>query len=101
MKRTLVCFVAVVALTLGIRGATTFSVIEASIPEMQDAMARGRLTSVELVTLYLTRIALYEHTLHAAIAINARALDEAAALDRERAAGRVRGPLHGIPVALK
>jgi len=102
MKRTLlVCVVAVAALTVVARGATSFSVLEASIPEMQDAMAKGRLTSVELVTLYLTRIALYEHRLHAAIAINALALDEAVALDRERAAGRIRGPLHGIPVALK
>src|SRR5207245_3330673 len=79
----------------------SFSVLEASIPEMRDAMAKGRLTSVELVTLYLARIALYEHRLHAAVAINPRALDEAAALDRERAAGRIRGPLHGIPIALK
>ena len=102
MKRTLlVCAAAVAALTVVARGATSFSVLEASIPEMQDAMAKGRLTSVELVTLYLTRIALYEHRLHAAIAINPLALDEAVALDRERAAGRIRGPLHGIPVALK
>src|SRR6266851_5363665 len=102
MKRTLlVCVVAVAALTVVARGATSFSVLEASIPEMQDAMAKGRLTSVELVTLYLTRIARYEHRLHAAIAINPLALDEAVALDRERAGGRIRGPLHGIPVALK
>src|SRR5256885_3581878 len=102
MKRTLlVCVAAVAALTVVARGATSFSVLEASIPEMRDAMAKGRLTSVELVTLYLTRIALYEHRLHAALAINPLALEEAAALDRERAAGRIRGPLHGIPVALK
>src|SRR5262245_35529411 len=78
-----------------------FTVVEATIPQMRDAMAKGRLTSRQLVILYLTRIALYEHRLHAAIAINPRALDEADALDRERAAGRLRGPLHGIPVALK
>src|SRR4029453_8450563 len=49
----------------------------------------------------LIRIALYEHHLHAAVAVNPRALEEAEALDRERAAGKLRGPLHGIPIALK
>jgi len=81
--------------------AASFSVVEAGIPEMRDAMAKGRVTSRELVAQYLMRIATYEHRLHAAVAINPRALAEAEALDRERAAGRLRGPLHGIPVALK
>src|SRR5205807_3688435 len=44
---------------------------------------------------------LYEDRLHAAILVNPRALEEADQRDRERAAGRIRGPLHGIPVALK
>ena len=79
----------------------SFSVVEAGIPEMREAMAKGRVTSRELVAEYLMRIATYEHRLHAALAINPRALAEADALDRERAAGRLRGPLHGIPVALK
>jgi amidase len=81
--------------------ATTFDVVEASIPQIQAAMKEGRLTSQELVRLYLIRLATYEHRVHAALAVNPHALEEAAALDRERAAGRVRGPLHGIPVALK
>ena len=74
---------------------------EASIPEMQAAMQQGRITSRQIVTHYLTRIGLYEERLNAAISINANALAQADALDRERGAGRVRGPLHGIPVALK
>ena len=78
-----------------------FPLIEATIPDMQAAMKDGRLTSRELVTMYLTRIATYEHRLHAALAINPHALEEADALDRDRAEGRIRGPLHGIPVALK
>ena len=78
-----------------------FSVVETSIPEMQKAMAEGRTTSREIVTQYLTRIGLYEETLNAAASINANALAQADALDQERAAGKVRGPLHGIPVALK
>ncbi len=81
--------------------AKPFSVVEATIPDMQAAMKAGRLTSRELVRQYLVRIGLYEHRLHAALAVNPRALEDAEALDKERAAGRVRGPLHGIPVALK
>lgn len=79
----------------------SFTVLEASIPEMQAAMSAGRITSRELVLQYLTRIALYEDKLHAAITVNPNALKEAEALDRERARGRIRGPLHGIPIALK
>ncbi len=83
------------------RAQQRFSVVEATIPQMRAAMEQGRLTSRELVSLYLVRIAMYEDKLHAAITVNPRALSEAEELDRERAAGRVRGPLHGIPIALK
>src|SRR3954467_2291574 len=78
-----------------------FTVVEATIPEMRTAMEQGRVTSKELVQQYLMRIATYEDRLHAAITVNPRAVEEAEARDRERAQGRVRGPLHGIPVALK
>ena len=78
-----------------------FTVFEASIADMQAAMKAGRTTSHEIVQQYLTRIATYEDTLHAAITVNPNALADADALDRERAQGRVRGPLHGIPIALK
>ncbi|HSW30341.1 MAG TPA: amidase family protein [Longimicrobiales bacterium] len=81
--------------------AARFDVVEATIPEMQQALAEGRLTSRELVEAHLTRIALYEERFNATIAVNPRALAIADSLDAERAAGRVRGPLHGIPVALK
>ena len=78
-----------------------FSVVEASISEMQKALASGRVTSTELVRQFLTRIGTYEPVLHAVLAVNPNALQEAERLDRERAGGHVRGPLHGIPVALK
>jgi amidase len=81
--------------------AAPFSVVEASIAEMQQAMADGRVTSRQLVEQYLRRIALYEERLNATLAVNAVALEEADRLDAERQAGKVRGPLHGIPVALK
>ena len=81
--------------------APSLDVTTATIPEMQAAMQQGRTTARAIVTQYLTRIGLYEDRLNAAIAINAVALAQADVLDRERAAGRVRGPLHGIPVAVK
>ena len=81
--------------------APRFSVVEATIPEMQQAMAERRVTARELVQQSLTRIALYEERLNAVMAVNPRALEQAEALDRERKAGKVRGPLHGVPIALK
>jgi amidase len=78
-----------------------FDVVEATIPDMQRAMEEGRVTSRELVEAHLLRIALYEERVNATISVNANALAEADRLDLERAEGRVRGPLHGIPIALK
>jgi amidase len=78
-----------------------FTVVEATIPDMRTAMEQGRLTSRDLVRQYLIRIATYEDTLHAAITVNPDALKIADERDRERAQGRIRGPLHGIPIALK
>ena len=78
-----------------------FTVVESTIPDIQARMDRGELTSRDLVAGYLTRVAMYGDRLNAAISMNPRAIAEAEALDAERTAGRVRGPLHGIPVALK
>ena len=78
-----------------------FSVVEATISDMRAAMEQKRITSRELVNQYLIRIAIYDHRLHSAITINPNALKEAEQLDRERAQGKIRGPLHGIPIALK
>jgi amidase len=80
---------------------TPFSVVEATIPEMQKAMEEGRVTSRQIVEQYLVRIALYNDTLNATVTVNPKALQEADRLDQERKAGKVRGPLHGIPIALK
>ena len=78
-----------------------FGIIETTIPELQAAMSEGRITARDLVQQYLARIAVYENLLNATITVNPNALEEAERLDRERAEGRVRGPLHGIPIALK
>ena len=79
----------------------SFSVVESTIPAMRAALNERRVTSRELVGQYLVRIATYEDKLHAALVVNRRALEAADELDRERAQGRIRGPLHGIPIALK
>ena len=78
-----------------------FTVVETSILDLRTALMEGRVTSRELVLRYLARIATYEDKLNAVITVNPGALEEAAARDRERASGQIRGPLHGIPVALK
>ncbi|PWU01282.1 MAG: amidase [Terriglobia bacterium] len=102
-KRLLLFLCAPAALLLPAqhRGKHDFTVVEATIPEMRAALEHRRVTSRELVTQYLIRIALYEDRLNAVIAVNPDALHEAEELDRERAQHRVRGPLHGIPIALK
>src|SRR5688500_2732194 len=78
-----------------------FSVVEATIPDMQKAMREGRTSSRQMVEQYLQRIALYEDKLNAVMTVNPKALEEADRLDQERKAGKIRGPLHGIPIALK
>src|SRR3954453_1890593 len=79
----------------------SFSVVEASIADMRAALETRRVTSVEIVQQYLAPNATYEDLLHAALHVNRNALREAEERDRERAAGRLRGPLHGIPIAVK
>jgi amidase len=79
-------------------------VYEASITELQSAMKAGRLRSVDLVDAYIARINAYDHAgpaLNAIIRLNPNARSEAAALDAERKGGKLRGPLHGIPVIVK
>jgi amidase len=73
----------------------------ATIPELQQRMDDGELTSVELVQAYLDRIAAVDDELGAVLSVNSAALDEAAASDQRRAEDGARGPLEGIPVLLK
>src|SRR5689334_25193902 len=101
MRAALVITLFVMAITLSAQSRPSFTVVEASIADMRRAMEQGRVTSRDLVQQSLTRIALYEDTLNAIITVNGKALDEADERDRERKAGRIRGPLHGIPIALK
>ena len=74
---------------------------EKSIPELQALMSSGQMSSRELTKAYLSRIARLNPTLGAVIETNPQAIGIAARLDGERRAGRVRSPLHGIPILLK
>ena len=82
----------------------SFELLEATIPDLQAALAAGSVTSRDLVTMYLARIDAYDQkgpTLNAISAINGQALAQADALDAERKARPLRGPLHGVPIIIK
>jgi amidase len=78
-----------------------FEIGEASIPDLQAAMASGELTSAGLVRYYIRRIELLNPLLHSVIEVNRNAICMASQLDDERRSGLIRGPLHGIPVLVK
>ena len=72
--------------------------------ELQTAMQDGRLTSVRLTERFLERVEAYDRSgprFNAVLEVNPQACEIADALDRERASGGTRGPLHGIPLFLK
>ena len=84
--------------------ARTAGLLELDLAEVSRRMADGSLDATTLTRLHLTRIVALDHhgpRLNAVIQRNPRALAEAAALDRERARGHVRGPLHGVPIVIK
>ncbi|MDR0505052.1 MAG: hypothetical protein LBG70_04510, partial [Bifidobacteriaceae bacterium] len=87
-----------------------FNLLEATVLDIQSAMAAGKISAVQLTKAYLGRIAAYDHArfqgqagteLDSIISVNPQAIDIAAALDAERAAYGPRGMLHGIPVIVK
>ncbi|MDW5593098.1 amidase [Conexibacter stalactiti] len=96
-----------IAPAAGAAEAVRPDVVELTIGEASDLLARHATTSVALVDEYIARIAAYDDAygdqpgLHAVIAVNEQARQQAAALDAERAAGSVRGPLHGVPIIVK
>jgi Asp-tRNA(Asn)/Glu-tRNA(Gln) amidotransferase A subunit family amidase len=79
-------------------------VAEQSISDLATALDSGEVTSRELVAAFLARIETFDQqgpALNAMVVINPNAFRDADALDAERSAGRVRGPLHGIPIVVK
>ena len=91
-KGLILALAAVAAVAAAPSAPSRFTVVEASITDLQRALQQRRMTSRDLVQQSLTRIALYEDRLNAIITVNPRALAEADAMDKERAAGKVRGP---------
>lgn len=84
--------------------AATLDLTTATIEQLNAAMNSGKVTSEQLVKLYLKRIEAYDKqgpAINAVITLNPKALETAKALDKERKAKGPRSPLHGIPVALK
>ncbi len=80
------------------------NIVELGVADAQRAMSSGTLSARQLSQAYLDRIASIDRagpSLNSVIELNAAALDDAARLDDERAAGKLRGPLHGIPVLVK
>jgi len=88
----------------GAAAAAGSSILEAGVQEQQARMQAGTLSAKTLAQQYLARIAAIDKAgpaINAVIELNPDALQIAEAMDRERKAGKVRGPLHGIPVLIK
>ena len=82
---------------------TTIDLMDATIADLQAEMTAGHVTSEQLTQMYIDRIKAYDEKLklNSIISINPAALKDAATLDAERKEGKVRGPLHGIPIVVK
>lgn len=81
-----------------------FELDEASIQSLQDEMTKGIRTSRSITELYLKRIEAIDKNgpkLNSVIELNPDALSIAESMDRERKDGKIRGPLHGIPILIK
>jgi amidase len=86
------------------KSADDFVLNEATIDILQQKMRSQEYTSHSITQLYLTRINEIDKNgpkLNSVIELNPNALDMATRLDEERAKGKIRGPLHGIPVLIK
>ncbi len=106
MSRILICVAALLvsACTTTAPRSALVSPDALDITELGTAMARGETSSEATTRAYLSRIAAIDDdgpTLNAVIATMPDALDQARLLDAERRAGRVRGPMHGVPVLVK
>ena len=84
-----------------VRDGAAIELDEITIASLQQAMATGTMTSRAICEAYLARIDARNSALHAVLEVNPDALAIADAMDGERRAGKVRGPLHGVPILIK
>ncbi|HPF51894.1 MAG TPA: amidase [Draconibacterium sp.] len=80
---------------------TDFDLNETTVAELQKKMEAGELTSEAICKLYLQRIEKVDPHLKSVIELNPDAVEIARQMDEERNSGKVRGPLHGIPIVIK
>ena len=99
--KTIFILILIYPITVFASTAAVVDITNMSITDIANALDKGYLTSELLVTLYLERIEAYDDKFNAIRELNENALEEAAALDKEREEGHVRSILHGIPIVVK
>ena len=103
--RLFICILILLSPAATIAADERFDVTETSVAKIHDAIQAGRLTSRQLVQLYLDRIAAYDQkgpAINCIISLNTEAIADAEKLDAVYAkTGRFAGPLHGIPILVK
>lgn len=80
---------------------SAIDLVELTVAEVQEGLAKGRFTCESLTQAFLDRIATYNPRYNAIIFLNPDALADARAIDRRRAAGEKLGPLAGVPIVVK
>jgi amidase len=104
LRLSMACLLALTAALPLASQAKTLDVETATIADLDAAFAAGKLTSEQLVGIYLKRIETYDKQgphINAVITLNPKAMEIAKALDAERKAKGPRSPIHGIPIVLK
>jgi amidase len=103
MRRSVItaALVSTLALAACSKEEKPYAVDEVSLAQVSSDLASGKTTSVAATKAYIARIKALDAPLHAVISISSDALDQAAAADARRKAGKTLGPLDGVPILIK